>query len=40
MVLNDVKDGSGAYGYGSYGYGSYGYGYSYNDSSKYFDKDD
>ena len=48
IVLNDVKEGSGAYGYGyGYGYGfGYGYGYGYGDnygydqSSEYFDNDE
>ena len=35
LVFNDVKEGSGAYGY-TYDYG-YNYGYTYNDSSTYFD---
>jgi hypothetical protein len=41
LVFNDIKEGSGAYGYGySYGYGfGYGdnYGYSQENGSEYFD---
>ncbi len=43
IVFNDVKEGSGAYGYGyeyGYGYGfGYGYGdnYSYSQGNEYFD---